>query len=146
MKRLLLLVPLILWFTACASYDPTTGQVTGAGLAGSLQDMIKQLVTEPLALLRADATARITTIDAEVAAGSLTPISAVQKKQCSQNVINFVDGISAQVGMKIPDGAGAIWLLGLVNDLTAQQKDQLTTQVKLMFDSCKDQFNLKLSL
>ncbi len=128
--------------TGCASIDPVTGQ--RQGVAHRVQDMLKQIVTEPLDALKADAVARITTIDAQVAAGRMTPISASQKKQCAQNIVTFVDGVQSQIGMQIPEGAGLVWMLGIVNDMQDEQLQVMETQVKLTFDSGKNQFNLKL--
>lgn len=123
-----------------------TGCATGGagGVAVNIQDVLKQIVTEPLNALKADANARLQTIDAQVAAGRMAPATAALRRQCSQNIVAFVDGVQSQIGMQIPEGAGIVWMMGIVNDMQGQELDNMRTQVKLLADTCKDQFNIRI--
>ncbi len=127
--------------TGCSTVDPVTGERTG-GAAQRIQEMLKGFLNGPLADLKADAQARIATIEAQVAAGRMLPIVAAQKRQCADNIVSLVDGIQGAVGVEIPPGAGIVWLMGAINDMQDTQSDILETQVKLTVDACKNQFNL----
>ena len=142
MKPVLALVAAAVLFVGCAANPPLPPLAPGAGPLQQAQYYIQQLFGGTIQAVMADANARLLTIDALVANGTLSPAQAAQKKQCASNVLSLVGGIQQQIGMKIPDGAGLIWLMGLVNDMNGPQVDLLNTQLKLTFDTCKDQLQL----
>lgn len=127
---------LVIALAGCAANPPVPPLAPGAGLLQQVQYHLQVLVTGTLQALVADQQATISTINAQLAAGTITQTAASQRLQCPTNILQLVTGIQAQIGAPIPTGAGIVWLLDEVNAMQDTQLRALATQLKLIDGSC----------
>lgn len=126
MKKLVLLLSLVLplALAGCA----TTLQTVQSDLA--------KIYPQTIGKVDLDAQATLTSIQADLAAGKITPVQAQQLSACPQAVLNFTGLVRQMFSGAIPDGAGAIWLAYQAKKLQSSDLGTFNTQVKLVVNTC----------
>lgn len=111
-------------------------------LTQDIQKLFQGIFTGPIAAVGADAQARIDYLNAMLEAGKMTKEQVALKLQCPTNVLAVIAQIQGFLGMEIPPGAGAIWLIGLVQDMSGEQAQQFNSQIKATLGTCQAMFHL----
>ena len=111
-------------------------------IAQDIQKLFQGIFTGPIAAVAADAQARIDYLNGMVAAGKMTQDAVTLKLQCPTNVLAVIKAIQDYLGMEIPEGAGAIWLIGIVNDMSGDQAKQFGSQIKATLGTCQAMFHM----